>query len=154
MRHRTILETPQYLYMTFFGKVCCLLSIGCLSKSFRIGTLCYTCCLIRRSPSTAFGFKTSFKVKLECRTKIFPGFVEVNGFRLWCIEPLSLKLLISRFVEFFMPFGSEKSIVSTDTDVFEQVELINLVSSGYLVATDMVVGYKFRHGLDLTSVVD
>ncbi|KAL5740548.1 hypothetical protein ACOSQ2_029728 [Xanthoceras sorbifolium] len=113
---------------TLLEKVRCMLSNSGLSKDFWAEAASTACHLVNRSPSTAIGIKTpeelwsgkpaeysDLKVfgcpayahvndgKLEPRSKrcIFIGYPSgVKGYKLWCPDPNSPKVIISRDVVF------------------------------------------------------
>ncbi|KAL5757330.1 hypothetical protein ACOSP7_019941 [Xanthoceras sorbifolium] len=113
---------------TLLEKVRCMLSNSGLSKDFWAEAASTACHLVNRSPSTAIGIKTpeelwsgkpaeysDLKVfgcpayahindgKLEPRSKrcIFIGYPSgVKGYKLWCPDPKSPKVIISRDVVF------------------------------------------------------
>ena len=113
---------------TLLKKVRCILSNSSLFKNFWTETASTACYLVNRSPSTIIGLKTPEAVwsgkpieysdlrifgcpaythvndsKLELRSKrcIFVGYPSgIKGYRLWCPDPKSPKLIISRDVIF------------------------------------------------------
>ncbi|KAL5757095.1 hypothetical protein ACOSQ2_021841 [Xanthoceras sorbifolium] len=113
---------------TLLEKVRCMLSNSGLSKDFWAEAASTACHLVNRSPSTAIDIKTpeelwsgkpaeysDLKVfgcpayahvndgKLEPRSKrcIFIGYPSgVKGYKLWCLDPKSPKVIISRDVVF------------------------------------------------------
>ncbi|KAL5766903.1 hypothetical protein ACOSP7_017520 [Xanthoceras sorbifolium] len=118
----------ERMHRTLLEKVRCMLSNSGLSKDFWAEAASTACHLVNRSPSTAIDIKTpeelwsgkpaeysDLKVfgcpayahvndgKLEPRSKrcIFIGYPSgVKGYKLWCPDPKSPKVIISRDVVF------------------------------------------------------
>ncbi|EXB40234.1 hypothetical protein L484_003947 [Morus notabilis] len=128
------------------GKACCLLS--------KFG---FPTCFLVRSPSTAFGLKTSFEVRLGCSvdfvlrfgcsicahvndgklermTKTFLGFeFGVNGYWLWFVEPKSPSLVNHRVDDFAILFEDKELVVADkNPGVLDTLVLgfANLVTDG------------------------
>jgi transposase InsO family protein len=133
-----------------------MLSHAGVSKDFWAEAICTACYLVNRSPSMAIGNKTPLEVwsgspagykhlrvfgcpayahvkdgKLEPRARkcIFLGYeAGVKGYRLWCTDPKSPGIMISRDVT-FNEFASldkqeEKAIAKIDHGVGNQMELV------------------------------
>lgn len=163
VRHYTILEKPYSVSVakcidsTLLGKAFYLLSMVSLLKGNLVEAFDYACYLVRRSPLIAFWLKSPFEFwlgstnfdlelfdcpiyahandeKFEKRIKTCLEFeFGVKSFWLWCIEPLSLNLLIGKDVELceFSILCDLRELVVTykDPGVCKQVDLLEVETS-------------------------